>query len=274
MHVVSDEKEIAEIDSSVAHPARVYDYLLGGNDHFEVDREAAVHATAAFGGGIDTARFIVRANRDFLGRAVRYLAIEAGMRQFLDIGTGIPNADNVHAVAQKAAPTSRIVYVDYDPIVLAHAHALLESTPEGATAYIHGDLRQPEPILEGAAATLDFSQPVAVVLIGVLHFLRDRDDPHGIVARIVDALAPGSYLAIGHLASDINPEEMSALAERYDESVDEAMVVRSHAEVSRFFEGMELVHPGVVPLDQWRPDEPTASTGFVLPAYGAVARKP
>lgn len=272
--MVTDDKDLAEIDSTVAHPARVYDYLLGGKDHFEVDKEAAVHATAAFGGGIDTARFIVRANRDFLGRAVRYLATEAGMRQFLDIGTGIPNADNVHAVALEAAPTSRIVYVDYDPIVLAHAHALLESTG-GTTAYIHGDLREPEPILEGAAATLDFSQPVAVVLIGVLHFLRDSDDPHGIVARIVEALAPGSYLALGHLASDINPEEMSALAERYDESVDEAMVVRSHAEVTRFFDGMELVDPGVVPLDQWRPTDPAAATsGFVLPAYGAVARKP
>jgi S-adenosyl methyltransferase len=271
---VTDE-DLAEIDSTVAHPARVYDYLLGGKDHFEVDKEAAVHATAAFGGGVDTARLIVRANRDFLVRAVRYLATEAGMRQFLDIGTGIPNADNVHAVAQEAAPTSRIVYADYDPIVLAHAHALLESTREGATDYIHGDLREPEPILEGAAATLDFTQPVAVVLIGVLHFLRDSDDPHGILARIVEALAPGSYLAIGHLASDINPEEMSALAERYDESVDEVMVVRSHAEVTRFFDGMEIVDPGVVPLDQWRPTDPAAATsGFVLPAYGAVARKP
>ena len=263
------------VDTSVAHPARVYDYLLGGSVNFDVDREAAVHATAAIG-GVDVARGIVRANRDFLREAVSYLATEAGIRQYLDIGTGIPTGDNVHEVAQRAAPEARIVYVDYDPIVLAHAHQLLTSTPEGKTAYVHGDLRDPGPILERATETLDFSQPIAVVLIGVLHFVRDSEDPHAIVARLMDAMPSGSYLAISHLASDLQAEQMADMAERYDESVDEAMIVRSHAEVSRFFDGLELVGRGVVRIDQWGApeDEPDAAGGWVMPVYGALGRKP
>jgi S-adenosyl methyltransferase len=263
------------VDTSVAHPARVYDYLLGGSVNFAVDREAAVHATAAIG-GVDVARMIVRANRDFLGEIVRYLATEAGVRQYLDIGTGIPTGDNVHEVAQRAAPDARIVYADYDPIVLAHAHQLLESTPEGATDYVHGDLRDPGPILDKAAETLDFDQPIAVVLIGVLHFIRESDDPYGIVARLMDAVPSGSYLAISHLASDLQAEQMADMAGRYDESVDEAMIVRSHAEVSRFFEGLELVGRGVVRIDQWgAPEgEPDETAEWVMPVYGAVGRKP
>ena len=264
------------VDTNVAHPARVYDYLLGGTVNFAVDREAAVHATAAIGGE-EVAKVIVRANREFLGTIVRYLTTEAGIRQFLDIGTGISTGDNVHEVAQQAAPESRIVYVDYDPIVLAHAHQLLESTPEGATSYIQCDMREPGPILEQAADTLDFSKPVAVVLIGVLHFVRESDDPYGIVARLMEAVPSGSYLAISHLASDLQGDQMAEMAERYDEQVDEAMIVRSHAEVSRFFEGLELVGRGVVRIDQWgraEDEDPDTSEGWVMPVYGAVGRKP
>jgi hypothetical protein len=264
------------VDTNVAHPARVYDYLLGGTVNFVVDREAAVHATAAIGGE-DVAKVIVRANRDFLGTIVGYLATEAGIRQFLDIGTGIPTGDNVHEVAQRAAPESRIVYVDYDPIVLAHAHQLLESTPEGATSFIQCDMREPGPILEQAAETLDFSKPIAVVLIGVLHFIRESEDPYAIVARLMEAVPSGSYLAISHLASDLQGDQMAEMAERYDEQVDEAMIVRSHAQVSRFFEALELVDRGVVRIDQWghpEDEDPDPSEGWVMPVYGAVGRKP
>jgi hypothetical protein len=177
------EREWAEIDTSVAHVARVYDYLLGGTDNFKVDRDAAERAYAAWPGGLDGVRADARAHRALLGRMVRYLAGEAGIRQFLDIGTGIPKENNVHEVAQRTAPESRIVYVDRDPIVLAHAHKLLRSTPEGATAYIYGDLHEPEGILREATETLDFSQPVAVMLFGILHFFDEQDDPSGIVTQ-------------------------------------------------------------------------------------------
>jgi SAM-dependent methyltransferase len=266
-----------EIDSSVPHPARIYDYLLGGTVNFAVDREAAEYSTAAMPGGSDTARAIVRANREFLGRAVRYLATEAGIRQFLDIGTGIPNADNVHAVAHQAAPEARVVYVDNDPIVLAHAHTLLAGTAEGATTtYVHGDLHDPADILTKASATLDFARPVAIVIVGVLHFFRDDEDPWAMVRPLVEAAAAGSYLAISHLASDIEPEMMAALAERYDDTVPEPMVVRSRDEVARFFEGLELVEPGLVPINEWPEAQelPGPAAGWTLPVHGGVGRKP
>jgi SAM-dependent methyltransferase len=266
-----------EIDSSVPHPARIYDYLLGGTVNFAVDREAAEYSTAAMPGGSDTARAIVRANRDFLGRAVRYLASDAGVRQFLDIGTGIPNADNVHAVAHQAAPDARVVYVDNDPIVLAHAHTLLAAAADSATTtYVHGDLHDPGDILDKAAATLDFARPVAIVVVGVLHFFRDDEDPWGMVARLVDAAVPGSYLAISHLASDIEPEMMAALAERYDDTVPEPMVVRSRDEVARFFDGLEMVEPGLVPINEWPEAQamPGPAAGWTLPVHGGIGRKP
>jgi SAM-dependent methyltransferase len=263
-----------EIDTSVPNAARVYDYLLGGTDNFAVDREAADRNNEVLPGGIDAARAEVRANRDFLGRAVRYLVAEAGVRQFLDIGTGIPNADNVHAVAQEAAPESRVVCVDYDPVVLAHAHLLLESRPEGATAYIHGDFRNPEKILSEAAATLDLSQPVALVLLGILYLIPDEDDPHGIVAGLLDALAPGSYLVISHMTADFNPE-MIELAERLNETMAEAFVLRDRTQVERFFDGLELVEPGVVQVGHWHPDaDQTTPPGEVTAYYVGVGRKP
>ena len=193
-------ERIAGLDTSVAHPARVYDYWLGGKDNFAADREAAERVLAVAPG----LRFRVRANRAFLGRATRYLAAEAGIRQFLDIGTGIPTGDNTHEVAQRAAPDARVVYVDNDPIVLLHAQALLRSTPQGSTAYIQADLRDPGLILDQAAGVLDFGQPVAVMLLGVLHLIQDSEDPWGIVARLMAATPAGSYLTISHPAIDIH----------------------------------------------------------------------
>lgn len=257
------------INGDVAHAARVYDYLLGGIDNFAADREAAEQQAAVFG-GMDKARAGVRANRDFLVRAVRYLALEAGVRQFLDLGTGIPNADNVHAVAQQAAPDARIVYVDNDPVVLAHAHDLLDGSPAGAAAYIHGDLREPEPIVEQAVTTLDFSKPVAVLLIAVLHLVPDEDDPYGIVTRLLNTMPSGSYLGISHMTKDVATEEMTRLEQSVPDSARYRFVMRSHAEVCALFDGLELVEPGIVTLDQWRP-----GAGELTPAhhYGGLGRK-
>jgi len=268
--------DLPQIDTTVAHAARTYDYLLGGTDNFAVDREAIERGSAAHPGGVETARINARAQRAFLVRAVRYLAEEVGIRQFLDIGTGIPNADNVHAVAQQVASESRIVYVDNDPIVLAHAHTLLKSTPEGITAYIDGDLRHPARILAEASATLDLSQPVGVILVGILHIVRDDADPAAIVSTLLDAVAPGSHLVVSHLASDIRSEEMADVFKRFNESMSEPFVLRTHDEVARLFDGLELLDPGVVPLDQWPQPEPISdgSGETVIPAYGAVARKP
>jgi S-adenosyl methyltransferase len=268
--------EFPEIDTTRAHPARTYDYLLGGTDNFAVDREAIERGSAAHPGGVETARTNARAQRAFLGQAVRYLAGEVGIRQFLDIGTGIPNGDNVHAVAQQVAPDARIVYVDNDPVVLAHAHTLLVSTPEGSTAYVDGDVRHPASILAQAKATLDLTWPVGLILVGILHAIRDEDDPYGIVAALLDPLPAGSHLVISHLASDIRAEEMAEVFGRFNQTLRAPFVLRSHAEVSRLFDGLETLDPGVVPLNQWRPSgkAATADDGTVIPAYGAVARKP
>jgi S-adenosyl methyltransferase len=270
---------VARIDTTVAHPARVYDFLLGGTDNFAVDREAAELHAAANPGGIDAVRTDIRANRGFLVRAVRHLAGELGVRQFLDIGTGVPNADNVHAVAHQTAPGSRIVYVDNDPLVLAHAHSLLRHTPEGSTAYIAADLREPDDILKQAAATLDFTRPMAIMLIAILHFDLHDDDPYEIVARLVDAAPSGSYLVISHLTQDIQPEVMAKLAEVVESnpSMDYRFVMRTHTEVARFFDGLELVEPGIVPVEDWRPDgsRPARPPGVGEPPfYGAVGYKP
>jgi hypothetical protein len=264
--------ETPEIDPTAAHTARVYDYLLGGVTNFEVDRQAAVAAGAAVG-GIEVAKASVRSNRVFLGQAIRYLAAEAGIRQFLDIGTGIPNDDNIHAVALDVAPDARIVYVDNDPIVLAHAHKLLEGRPGAAVNYVHADLRDPDHVLARAAETLDLAEPVAVVLNAVLHHIPDSDHPHEIVARLMDGVVSGSYLTMSHLTDDMQTEEMKALADSVPASARYIFVARSRDEFARFFDGLELVEPGVVPIDQWRPDQwPITPEG--RHHFGAVARKP
>jgi hypothetical protein len=254
----------------VAHIARVYDYWLGGKDNYAADREAGEAALQAYpyiAGG-------VRANRAFLARVARYLAGEAGIRQFLDIGTGIPTANNTHEVAQAVAPDSRVVYVDNDPIVLAHARALLTSSPEGTTAYLDADFRDIDKILKVASQTLDFSEPVAIMLIALLHLVDDEADPYGNVGKLVAAVPSGSYLAISHLSSDIMASAARTQAhDRLRELMHEKMTIRNHEEVASFFSGLELIEPGLVPITQWRPDtEAEAKSPTAL--WGGVARKP
>ena len=238
------------IDTTVAHSARVHDYWLGGKDNYAADRAAGDAVIAAYPGIVKS----VRANRAFLARVVRYLAGEAGIRQFLDIGTGIPAANNTHEVAQAVAADCRVVYVDYDPVVLAHARALLTSSERGATDYIDADLRGPEAILKQAARTLDFSRPVAVMLIAIMHLVVDQDDPYGLVGRLLAAVPPGSYLALSQVASDIEAEQMAEAAKRYNRLARETQRHRTQAEVTRFFDGLDLLPPGLVPVQKWRPD--------------------
>jgi hypothetical protein len=258
-----------ELDTGVAHPARVYDYWLGGKDNFAVDREAAERVLAA----VPELRVRVRANRAFLARAVRFLAGAAGIRQFLDIGTGIPSANNTHEVAQAVASAARIVYVDNDPIVLTHARALLTGNAEGATDYIQADLREPDEILTAARPTLDFDQPIAVMLLGILHLIQDDEDPWGIVARIMAAVPSGSYLAISHPALEIHPGQLEA-QKRYNERVSTPQRLRGQNDVARFFANLELVEPGLVQVHQWRPEPGTLVPQSIATAHGGVARKP
>ena len=255
-------------DTSVAHIARVYDYWLGGKDNFAADRAAAEQAIAAYPDIV----FSVRANRAFLARAVRHLAGEAGIRQFLDIGTGIPASSNTHEVAQSVAPESRVVYVDNDPVVLAHARALLTSGPHGATSYLDADLRDIGRVLSTAAETLDFSQPVAVMLMAILQHIDDADDPWAIVATLLDAVPAGSYLALSHPASDIEAEAQGELARRLNRTMAEGVTLRDHAQVTRFFSGLEVVEPGLVRVPEWRP---TSDLEASSPAglWGGVGRK-
>jgi S-adenosyl methyltransferase len=256
------------VDPLLPSSARIYDYWLGGKDNYAVDREAAEQAIAANPGIVAD----VRANRAFLARAVAVLAAECGVRQFLDIGTGLPTVSNTHQVAQAAAPSSRIVYVDNDPVVLAHARALLTSSPEGATAYLDNDLRDVGQILQGAAATLDLSEPVAVMLLIVLHLIPDADDPRGIVDQLMSELAPGSYLVISHPASDIRAAAMAEMARRVNARLASARgTMRDQAEIAGFFDGMTLLEPGVVQPQHWRPTGPVAQADVT--AWCGVARK-
>ncbi len=256
-------------DTSVAHIARVYNFWLGGRDNYAADRDAAEQVIAAY----PTIRSSVRAQRAFLGRAVHYLVTEAGIRQFLDIGTGLPSADNTHEVAQRAAPESRVVYADNDPIVLAHARALLTSSPEGATHYVDADLRDTAKICEQAAEILDFGQPLAILLIGVLHCIPDSDDPAGIVSSLVGVMPPGSYLVIAHPASDIHQSQVSTAANRINPLMAEPVTLRTHDQVSRFFDGLDLVGPGLVQLHRWRPGPDGPVPDHDIANYGAIGRK-
>ena len=264
------EAALRALDTRHAHSARVYDYWLGGKDHFAADREAAEQAIAANPGIV----MDVRANRAFLARAVRYLVTDCGVRQFLDIGTGLPTASNTHEVAQAAAPAARVVYVDNDPVVLAHARALLTSTSEGATAYLDADLRDTKAILDAAAETLDFSQPIALMLLIVLHMIPDGDDPYGIVAGLVRALPAGSYLVLAHPASDIRTAQQAEMTRRVNERMSgPKATMRDRAAIARFFDGLDLLDPGVVQPQQWRPD-PAHGAPDQVTAWCGVARKP
>ena len=261
---------MSHADATKANQARVYDYVLGGKDNYAADREAARMSAAHLPGGLQTIRYLARQNRAFLGRAVHHLAADAGIRQFLDIGTGIPSANNTHEVAQRADPAARVVYVDKDPVVLAHARALLGGTPEGSTRYVDADLRDLDTILGQAAETLDFTQPVAVVLVLILHMIPDRDDPHGLVGRLVAAVPSGSYVVIAHAAGDQVP--VDAAAEELNQRMAEPVYTRSRADVTRFFQGLELLDPGVVQPQQWRPADRSARDD--IPILCGVGRKP
>jgi SAM-dependent methyltransferase len=262
-----------EIDTSRPHSARMYDYYLGGKDHFAADREAANAVLTAF----PSVRTATRENRAFLGRAVRYLAAEAGIRQFLDIGTGLPSASNVHEIAQSVAPSSRVVYVDNDPLVLVHAQALLASGTEGRTAYIHADLRAPEKILaqQVAREVLDFSQPVALMLLAVLHLIPDEDNPAEVVATLLDALPPGSYLVASHGTPEHDPSA-AADATRAFQAAGMHFHLRDTDEFARLaFSGLDLVPPGIVLVSEWRPEsEGPRPSSAEVGWYGGVGRKP
>jgi trans-aconitate methyltransferase len=258
-----------KLDTSVAHIARMQNYWRGGKDNFAADRVAAEHAMAAYPGLVSS----VRANQAFLARSVRYLAGEAGVRQFLDIGTGLPAAGSVHEIAQERAPASRVVYVDNDPIVLAHARALLASSPAGSTSYVDADVRDTSGVLEQAAAVLDFSAPVAVILVSVLHMIQDHDDPNAIVRRLTSAVSPGSFLVLTHVASDIEPEAMAEMTRRVNEHVAQPATPRDYATVARFFADLELVPPGVVRVPEWRPTSPEAAAAPST-QWGGVGQKP
>ena len=255
------------LDTSVAHPARVYDYWLGGKDNFAADREAAEQVIAANPNVLPG----VRANRAFLGRAVRYLAGEAGIRQFLDLGTGLPTAENTHQVAQATARDARVVYADNDPMVLTYARALLTSTPEGATAYLQADIRDTDDVLAAAAETLDFSQPVAVMALMILQYVPDDDDPWDIVRRLLDPLAPGSYLTVSDTVRDIDTGRVTEATARLNQRMGPTqLTLRTRPEFERFFANLEMVESGIVPLPEWR----GPGSEYAIPCYAGMGRKP
>ncbi|MFC1412720.1 SAM-dependent methyltransferase [Streptacidiphilus sp. N1-12] len=262
-----------DLRPDIPHPARIYDWLLGGKDNFPADREAGARIVAA-----DPAmRVAARANRAFLQRAVRHAAAEQGVDQFLDIGTGIPAAGNTHQIAQGVNPQARVMYVDNDPIVLTHARALMAGPGHGETRVLQADLREPKRILgdPDVRALLDFDRPVALLLVAILHFIADEDDPFGIVAELMAALAPGSLLVLSHGTADfISAEVERRVTSVYERSPRNSATGRSHSTVSRFFDGLELLPPGLVTAPFWHPEEPTAPEDARLPLYAAVARKP
>ena len=261
-----EDDPAAGFNTRTPHPARVYDYWLGGKDNFAADREAAERVIAAN----PTVLAGVRANRAFLARAVRWLAGEAGIRQFLDLGTGLPTAENTHQVAQAIAPEARIVYVDNDPIVLSHARALLASDPQGVTAYVQADIRDTEKVLAGAAGTLDFGQPVAVMALMILQYVPDADDPWGIIRRVLEPLAPGSYLTVSDTTGDIDAARVAEGTARLNARMPTNLTLRSRRGFERFFDGLEMVEPGVVPLPEWR----AVGSVHPIPCYAGMGRKP
>ncbi|MFF5209059.1 SAM-dependent methyltransferase [Streptosporangium sp. NPDC000396] len=259
------------IDTDVSHSPRIWNYWLGGKDNYQIDREVGDQFARVFPDIVP----IARASRWFLTRAVEFLAGEAGIRQFLDIGTGLPTVDNTHEVAQRVAPESRIVYVDNDPIVLAHARALLVSTSEGVTQYIDADLREPGEILRAAAeTTLDFSQPVALMLLNVLGHIPDIDEARSIVSRLVDALPSGSYLAVADGTNVIRGEEFEAAIAIWNASGSVPYHLRTPEQIAGFFDGLELLEPGVVSCPLWRPHPFDIGSNAEVDEFCGVARKP
>ncbi|MBN0046856.1 SAM-dependent methyltransferase [Streptomyces actuosus] len=255
------------LNTTVPHSARVWNYWLGGKDCYEIDRQVGDQIRELNPEIVD----IARAQRAFLKRAVTHLATGAGVRQFLDVGTGLPTHDNTHEVAQTLAPEARIVYVDHDPVVLNHAHALLTSTPEGATDYIDADLRDPEAILRAAGRTLDFAQPMALMLLGIAAHVPD-DTAYEVVGRLKDALPSGSHLVFCDSTERFHPAEMRTMVERWNEASDNPRVNRSPEQLARFFDGFDLLEPGLVPVAEWRPD-PASGDRRDVDSFGGVAVK-
>jgi hypothetical protein len=262
------EQQSPEINTNIPQTARIWNYWLGGKDNFPVDRQVGDQVLEAFPAIVENAR----ASRAFLARAVRYLAGEVGIRQFLDIGTGLPTANNTHQVAQSVAPESRIVYVDNDPIVLVHARALLTSSPQGVTAYVDADLRDPDTILQQAGRTLDFSQPVAIMLMGILGHIADDDEAQSIVKRLLDGVPSGSYLTMND-GSDTSEEVVEA-ARIWNQSANPTYHLRSPERIARFFDGLDLVEPGVVSPPRWRPEPSPSGPPAAIDSYCGVGRKP
>ncbi|MFF4712689.1 SAM-dependent methyltransferase [Streptomyces eurythermus] len=259
----------ARINTDQPHTARIWNYWLGGKDNYEVDREAGDRIRQLHPGIGEYAR----ADRLFLGRAVRHLAGEVGIRQFLDIGTGLPTADNTHEVAQRVAPESRIVYVDNDPLVLAHARALLTSTPEGRTDYLDEDLRNVDAIVEHASRTLDFSRPVALILLGVVIFIGDDEDPYGLVRQLTDRLPSGSHLVLSHTITSPSMPDVDEAVRFWNEHGTPKLTQRTPAEVVRFFDGLRLLEPGLVSCSRWRPEPADGPEPAEVAMFGGVARK-
>ncbi|MCT7351506.1 SAM-dependent methyltransferase [Streptomyces sp. 15-116A] len=259
----------ARLNTGVAHNARVWNYWIGGKDNYEVDQKVGDHVASIN----PIIRDIARADREFLGRAVTFLAGERGVRQFLDIGTGLPTADNTHEIAQRIAPDARIVYVDNDPIVLVHARTLLTGTRDGVTDYIDADVHDPDAILRRAADTLDFDRPVAVMMLGILNFVLDTDEARSIVRRVMDAVPSGSFLVLTHPTFDpeVGGELQVPAMEFWNENATPPITARSGAEIAAFFDGLELVDPGLVSCSRWRA---TSGSAVVVPQYGAVGVKP
>ncbi|KAB2348045.1 SAM-dependent methyltransferase [Actinomadura rudentiformis] len=265
-----DDDTQSHVNSSVPHSARIWNYWLGGKDNYPVDQAVGEEIKKVFPGIVQTAL----ADRAFLGRAVWHLVDEVGIRQFLDIGTGLPTVDNTHEVAQRIAPECRIVYVDNDPLALTHARALLNSSAEGATSYIDADLRDPEHILAKARETLDFDRPIAIMLLGIVHFILDDEEAQTIIKRLMDAVPSGSHLAMTHACDFVNAEEVRANIREWNEHGTPKMTVRSYDQVSRLFAGLELVDPGLVSLPRWRPEASPWGEPPELPGVCALARKP
>jgi S-adenosyl methyltransferase len=266
---VHDLNPKPKIDTTIPHSARIWNYWLGGKDNYPVDQAAGDEYVKTFPGIVD----IARQSRAFLARAVRFLAADAGLRQFLDVGTGLPTVDNTHEVAQRVAPDSRIVYVDNDPLVLVHAQALLTSTPEGTCHYIDADLREPANILAGAAATLDFSQPVALMLMEILGHVTNDEEARSIVSRLMSGLPSGSYLVIADGTSTITAEFEQAQQD-YDDTGAVAYKLRGPRQIARFFDGLQVLDPGIVPCPQWRPEVSPLTPPAEVQPLGGVGRKP
>jgi hypothetical protein len=258
---------MTEIDTSVPHSARIWNYWLGGKDNYPVDEEAGDAYTAVFPGIVT----IARSSRAFLGRTIRYLVTEAGVRQFLDVGTGLPTVDNTHEVAQRYAPDARIVYVDNDPLVLAHARALLTSTPEGVTAYEDLSLYEPERILEAAGRTLDLSQPTALILSGILGHVGSYEQARDLVRTLLAGLPSGSHLSLNEGSRGTDPVYEQA-QDAYNETGAVPYFLRPVDQIEGYFEGLELVEPGVVSVPLWRPD--SAADTAPIGQHGGVGRKP